>query len=220
MPKKKKKAGRPKKVSKAKGKRGGLSPNQYLTDEQLKNLISRAKLEADKGKSTGYTRAIVTEAIIRVLALSGVRASELCSLNIGDTPVTHKKEQLHIRSGKGNIERTIDIPPSLVKYISRFIKLHRKKAKPNEPLFINERGRRLSYRGLYSRIKTLGRKCGLTLSPHKLRHTFGTRLYNIEKDLFYVSDQLGHSGVDVTRVYSKTNNRSRRKQIEAIDLPE
>lgn len=210
-------AGRPK-GKPAKGRRGGLAPHQYLSDEQLKRLLQYAKLQADRGRRLGYSRAIVTEAILQMLVYAGLRASEVCNLSISDVPVSHGKDQLYIRNGKGKVSRPVDIPESVTKKLNRFVKLHRKKAKPNDPLFIGQRGKRLCYRGLYARIKRLGEKVGLDIHPHTLRHTFGTRLYNTEKDLFYVQDQLGHKSADTTRIYSKTNNKSRRRQTEATDI--
>lgn len=213
-----KKAGRPK-GSKAKGRRGGLSPEQYLSKKQAVRLIKYVSLEANEAKRWGRKRAVINELIIDLLLHSGLRASELCQLSIEDLPYTHEKDELFVRTGKGNISRTVELPKRLVQKLNKFIRIHRKNAKPKEPLFVGERGKRLSYSGLYSRIKTIGEGVGLpNLHPHTLRHTFATLLYGIERDLFNVADQLGHSSTDTTKVYAKTNNESRKKQAEALDI--
>ena len=49
-----------------------------------------------------------------------------------------------------------------------------------------------------------------------LRHTCATRLYAVEKDSLFVSDQLGYSNVSTTHIYAKTDSESRRNQIETI----
>jgi integrase len=68
------------------------------------------------------------------------------------------------------------------------------------------------------KIKKLGRQAGIgKLHPHMLRHTYGTRLYNIEQDLRFVQDQLGHASPTTTAIYAKTNTKARRRQLEALE---
>jgi integrase len=55
------------------------------------------------------------------------------------------------------------------------------------------------------------------LHPHMLRHTYGTRLYNVEQDLRFVQDQLGHASPTTTAIYAKTNVKARRRQLEALE---
>lgn len=50
-----------------------------------------------------------------------------------------------------------------------------------------------------------------------LRHTYLTRLYNIEKDLRFVQDQAGHASPTTTAIYAKTDNKARRRQLETLD---
>ena len=58
------------------------------------------------------------------------------------------------------------------------------------------------------------------LHPHMLRHTYLTRLYNVEKDLRFVQDQAGHASPTTTAIYVKTNNTARKGQVEALDEEE
>lgn len=211
-----KKAGRPK-GGKVKGKRGGLTPEQYLSEKQAQRLVRYVCLEANEAKRWGRKRAVVNDLIIELLLRTGLRASELCQLSIEDLPCTHEKDEIFVRSGKGKIARTVQLSKGLTEKLNKFVKIHRKNAKPKEPLFVGERGKRLSYSGLYSRIKTIGKRAGLpNLHPHTLRHTYATILYSIERDLFNVADQLGHSSTDTTKVYAKTNNESRKTQAEKL----
>ena len=74
------------------------------------------------------------------------------------------------------------------------------------------------YRSIYEKIKKLGKNSGLGhLHPHMLRHTYGTRLYNVEMDLRFVQDQLGHASPTTTAIYAKTNSKARRRQVNALD---
>jgi len=198
--------------------RGGLAPDKYLSDTQLKTLRQYVKDMADLARHRGSKRAMIDELIVEILANTGLRASELCNLNIEDLPVSHGKESVWIRDGKGRVTRTIDIPESLVKRLERFIKLYRKDAKPDKPLLISTKGKRVIYRSLYEKIKKLGKKSGIgKIHPHVLRHTYLTRLYNVENDLRFVQDQAGHSSPTTTAIYAKTNSKARKRQVEALE---
>ncbi len=199
-------------------RRGGLPPDKYLSDTQLKRLRQYVKDMADLARQRGSARAIIDELIVELLANTGLRASELCDLNIEDLPVSHGKDSIWIRDGKGKVTRTVDIPESLVKRLERFVKLYRKGSKPKEPLLASTNGKRMIYRSIYEKMKKLGKKSGIgKLHPHMLRHTYLTRLYNVEHDLRFVQDQAGHASPTTTAIYAKTNNKARKRQVEALD---
>ena len=198
--------------------RGGLAPDKYLSEEQLKRLRQYVKDMADLARQRGSERAIIDELIVELFSNTGLRASELCDLNISDLPVSHGKDSIWIRDGKGKVTRTVDIPENLVKRLERFIKLYRKNAKPDDPLLASAKGERMIYRSLYEKIKKLGKNSGLgKLHPHVLRHTYLTRLYNVEHDLRFVQDQAGHASPTTTAIYAKTNSKARKRQVEALD---
>jgi integrase len=198
--------------------RGGLAPVKYLSDTELKKLRQYVKDRADLARQRGSQRAIIDELIIELLANTGLRASELCDVNIEDLPLSHGKEAIWIRNGKGKVTRAIDIPENLVKRLERFVRLYRKCAKPQEPLLVNNKSKRMIYRTIYEKMKKLGNKSGIgKLHPHMLRHTYLTRLYNIEHDLRFVQDQAGHASPTTTAIYAKTNNKARKRQVEALD---
>jgi site-specific recombinase XerC len=199
-------------------RRGGLSPDKYLSETQLKQLRQYVKDMADLARQRGSARAIIDELIVELLANAGLRASELCDLNIGDLPVTHGKPSIWVRDGKGKVTRTVDIPESLIKRLDRFVRLYRKGAKTKAPLLASAKGKRMIYRTIYEKMKKLGKKSGVgKLHPHMLRHTYLSRLYNVEHDLRFVQDQAGHASPTTTAIYAKTNSRARKRQVEALD---
>ncbi|MFC1636978.1 tyrosine-type recombinase/integrase [Planctomycetota bacterium] len=201
--------------------RGGLLPDKYLSDTQLRRLRQHVKDQADLARQRGSQRAIIDELIVEILANTGLRASELCNLNIEDLPVSHSKDSVWVRDGKGKVTRTIEIPESLVKRLERFIKLYRKNSKPDEPLLISTKGKRVIYRSIYEKIRKLGKKSGIgKIHPHVLRHTYLSRLYNTEHDLRFVQDQAGHASPTTTAIYAKTNSKARKRQVEALDSEE
>jgi site-specific recombinase XerC len=199
-------------------RRGGLPPDKYLSDTQLKQLRQHVKDMADLARQRGSERAIIDELTVELLANTGLRASELCDLNIGDLPVAHGKPSVWVRDGKGKVTRTVDIPESLIKRLDRFVRLYRKGAKAKTPLLVSTKGKRMIYRTIYEKMKKLGKKSGIgRLHPHMLRHTYLTRLYNVEHDLRFVQDQAGHASPTTTAIYAKTNSKARKRQVEALD---
>ena len=56
---------------------------------------------------------------------------------------------------------------------------------------------------------------GKNITPHKLRATYGTQLYNATKDLFFVQEMMGHSDISTTQVYLNMNSRLRDVYIKA-----
>ncbi len=196
--------------------RGGLQPDKYLSDEQCQKMWDYIeKTLASAGKGT--VRAMTNKMLIVVLYYSGVRASELCELRLRNLPGYHGKDVIFVEYGKGLIDRAVEIPKKVSAEISEFIKVCRKGARPGSRLFVNERGGDLSYRSLWSRVTIIGRAAGTgKLTPHMLRHTCLTMLYNIDKDLRFVQDQAGHASIKTTEIYAKTLNRERRRQIEEL----
>src|SRR4030042_317612 len=95
--------------------RGGLSPDKYLSDLQLRKLRQFCKDMADLARQRGSERAVIDELVVELLANTGLRASELCDLNIEDLPISHGKTSVWIRDGKGKVTRVVDIPDNLVK---------------------------------------------------------------------------------------------------------
>ncbi len=198
--------------------RGGLTPDKYLSKDQLEKLRRHVSDRAAAARERGSKRNVVNELIIELLVNTGLRASELCGLNIADLPVSHGKAGVWVRDGKGGIDRVVDINEALGKRIARYVKLYHKGAKPKSPLLLSESGKRLSYMSLYLRVRRIGENAGIgKLHPHILRHTYLTRLYNVEKDLRFVQDQAGHASPTTTAIYAKTDNESRKRQVEALD---
>jgi len=218
MVKRKTKAKVTKKSTKKTQQRGGLSPDKYLNDDQLKKVRQYAKDRADLARMRGGSRAVIDELLVELFVNTGLRASELCDLNIADLPITHSKSSVWVRDGKGKVSRVVDISEKLQKRLERFVKLHRKGASADDPLLISEQGGRMQYRSVYAKIKSVGKKAGIgKLHPHMLRHTYLTRLYNVEKDLRFVQDQAGHASPTTTAIYAKTNNTARKRQVETLD---
>ena len=85
-------------------------------------------------------------------------------------------------------------------------------------MIIKEHTARISYRSLYRRIKRIARDAGIEhLTPHVLRHTFGSYLYATERDISAVGKQLGHKSLSSTQIYVGVVDDSVRRQMKKLE---
>ena len=195
--------------------RGGLAPDKYLKPYELDQvrdyMIARAQKRKNRRAQTDYL-------IIDILASAGLRASEVCDLTIQDTPTHHGKEVLYIRDGKGNVSRTVMISKKLAYHIDQYIKSYRPEAGISAPVVITCAGHKITYNTVWRKTNKIGRELGLAspLHPHKFRHSFAIKLYEVEKDLAFVSRQLGHANINTTMIYAHTTPETARRQMERM----
>ena len=155
--------------------------------------------------------------IFRLLIGSGLRASELCDLQVRDLGVYGGKSQIDVRRGKGAKARSVFIDPELAIRIRYYLTDKHGHSGQKQWFIRNSRGEKLTYDALYYRVKKIGRQIGIIgLRPHALRHTFATLLYDYQKDLFFVQEQLGHASSDTTKIYAKTLNEAKKQQLQGF----
>jgi integrase/recombinase XerC len=147
--------------------------------------------------------------IISFLYSTGVRRSELISLDVGDVDFGRKVVKV---VGKGNKMREIPLIVSLCEEILLYLKavgvLTDGKRSLKSPLLMTYSGNRL-YPAYVDRTvkRELGDVKGITgrRSPHVLRHSLATELMNEEADLNSIKEMLGHSSLATTQVYTHSS---------------
>lgn len=153
--------------------------------------------------------------ILTLFLNCGLRLSELNSINID----TIHEDKLSV-IGKGNKERTIYLNKSCIQAIDDYIKLERpkiKNIKDEKALFLSQKGNRLSTRTIQSIVDNINKNSGLNkekLSPHKLRHTMATLLYQNGADLISLQQLLGHTSVSTTQIYTHTDSKILKNTVE------
>lgn len=148
-------------------------------------------------------------AIMETLYSTGVRVSELVSLNMDD--VDFLSEVIHIR-GKGKKERISPIGTSALQAIQHYMEFRNKRSQSNQGfdnkvLFVNKHGSRLSTRSVRRKMDKYLKIAGLdpAISPHTLRHSFATHMLNNGADLRSVQELLGHQSLSTTQIYTHLN---------------
>jgi len=143
-------------------------------------------------------------AMLELLYASGLQASELMSLNLGDVDL--KRGIVHCR-GKSTRNRSISIDASVTKVVKDYLDMARPElAKETETaLFVNIRGERLTRQGFWQILKEYGGKAGLDIqvTPRVLRHSFAIHKHKSGVDLSEVQKMLGHAYLTSTKVYEK-----------------
>jgi site-specific recombinase XerD len=197
----------------------GFPYSECLSENQSKILLRYVKNQANEARRKGATRAITNELIVSLILNTGLRASELCNLNIEDLPENHGENTIWVRDITRNVARKVDIDSEITSSLNKFVKLYRPNTKLGDPLFVSERGGRLPYMSLYSKLKIIGQKAGIgKLHPEILRHTYLVRLYDATQDLRLVQLQAGHVHSTSTARYVKINRQKAYAQFSSGDI--
>jgi len=155
-------------------------------------------------------------AMLELLYASGMRVSELVSLNLGDIDIKGG----YVRCfGKGHKERIVPIYEQVALAVKNYIDETRPQLvrnKNEQALFLNPRGERLTRQGFWQKLKEYAKSAGLDIkiSPHTLRHSFATHMLSGGADLRSVQELLGHANISTTQVYTHLTTEHVRRTYE------
>ena len=190
-----------------------VAPVEPFTKEEIIDLLKgcRYKREAYPSDRCRFTMRRPTarrdEALILVLLDTGLRATELCSLLIGDLdPKTGRVEVKHGATGgaKGGKGRTVFLGKAARRSVWRYLAEREDGDDPDAPLFLAMYDRPLNKDSLRFLIKRLGEKVGVAnCHPHRFRHTFAITYLRSGGDVFTLQSLLGHSSLDMVKRYSR-----------------
>ncbi len=170
-----------------------------LTQSQVMALLLASGPEPDD--ETADVLRLRNRAILELMYSSGCRVSEVAQLDLDEMV---KGGWVRIR-GKGSKERLVPVGSFAQRAIDAYLIRSRPllAAKAGGPaLFLNQRGSRLSRQSIWEIIQSAGEGCGLTVSPHSLRHSFATHLIEGGADVRVVQELLGHASVATTQIYT------------------
>jgi site-specific recombinase XerD len=181
-----------------------------LTQAQIDELLA-APLKVKKPKSAPIWMPQRDAAIMELFYSSGLRLAELASLNVNDLDIYTESVRV---LGKGRKERVCPVGLPALETISRY------RAVANVhtgPLFINKARKRISPRSIWLVLKRYLRHTSIpiSLSPHKLRHSFATHLLDNGADLRSVQSLLGHASLSTTQIYTHVTTERLKKAYDA-----
>ena len=190
--------------------RVGRALPKFLTEEEVEMLLK----EADK---TGTAEGQRDANILELLYATGLRVSELVSLNVQDVDF----EESYIRCwGKGAKERIVYAHDKALSGLQDYLSTSRMSLlgqnKDETALFVNHRGERLTRQWVWNILKTYSKRAGIErkITPHTLRHSFATHLLQKGASLRHVQELLGHSSISTTQVYTHLTTEHVRDEYE------
>lgn len=142
-------------------------------------------------------------AILETLYGCGLRASELCGLDLRSVVLDEALLRVH---GKGGKERVVPVMGTAAAALSAYLEQGRGELVgrcPTQAVFLNVRGGRLSRQSVHAIVERYGRVAGIEgLHPHTLRHSYATHLLEGGADLRAVQELLGHANIATTQLYT------------------
>jgi integrase/recombinase XerD len=186
-----------------------------LSREEVSRLEDAAETERDK-------------LIVRVLADSGIRVSELTSLRASDLVERDRRAYLRVR-GKGDKERDVPLMPQLGRRLRRYVERGRPRDASSDRIFVSRRRSRLgayeplTRSGVDQLIRLLGEEVGLSkrVHPHLLRHSFATWALTRGMNPIQLAQIMGHSSLAMIQsVYAHLTPQDAYSALEAISRAE
>ena len=173
----------------------------YLTVEEVEELVEApSTTEELRARSLG----VRDKAILELLYATGMRVSEIVSLNLDDLDLRGRSVLVR---GKGKKERLIPFGSAASRALRLYLSQRKNllsEAKVESALFLSKSGKRLFPRDVARIIARYVRRTSLKkrISPHTIRHSFATHLLNRGADLRFIQEFLGHSSLATTERYT------------------
>ena len=177
----------------------------YLEPEEVRkieaNILSGVGNKISKGKQEDWKYRDLL--LFRIPVVNGLRVTALSEINIEDIDLANRKITV---TEKGNITKQVGFDLKTSNYIQIWLTQRRQlmgdKANTERAFFISNRRTRMTVRSIERIIQKYTAGCvDKHITPHKLRSTFGTNVYDQTRDVQLVSKLLGHKTVNPTRRY-------------------
>jgi integrase/recombinase XerD len=147
----------------------------------------------------------------------GLRRSEATNIKITD--LDRDRGILHIREGKGRIDRIVPVSQKVWAKVDEYVKAYQ----PGQYLFEGQDGGKYSVESVYNVFRQALKKAGIDkeVGVHSLRHSYATHLHENGLDIKYIQELLGHRSSRTTEIYTHVSRRNLvlvRSPIEDLDI--
>ncbi|MEN6490010.1 MAG: tyrosine-type recombinase/integrase [Smithella sp.] len=189
---------------------------KWLDRKEQAAVLREAERRIQAAKTEPAKRQAIRDyCILGVLLNTGLRVSELVTLEIEDITFSERKGELRVRAGKGTKERIIPLNDSCRKAIKVWFSV-RPAGKANR-VFTTQRGFATT-RAIQTVLESIGEAAHVeNMTPHVARHTFAKNLINAGVSLEKVAMLLGHSSLDTTMVYTTPGMSDLDKAVRTLD---
>ncbi len=172
---------------------------QFLTEKQMARLLAAPQQLQEAGRISAWER-VRDEAMLECLYGGGLRVAELCGLDHGHFDFAKGLVRI---LGKGNKIRVVPLGEVALRAVENLAKMS-ERTEPDAPVFKTAKGERMYPRAVQLLLKRYLAAAELPgdFTPHKLRHSCATHLLDHEADLRMIQEQLGHSSLSSTQIYT------------------
>ena len=192
----------------------------YLEKEEVRDVLQGAETGGSLTEAQfrfAKSSQMRDIAILTLLLNTGIRVSEMVGIDLQDIDWNERRIKIF---RKGRKEQYVYFNDPVAETLQDYIDYERKT--PSEDmsaLFISRKGQRISVRAVERLVKkyTASVVPMKRITPHKLRSTFATNLYEETGDIYVTSDALGHSSLETVKKYTNLHDERRRKAAEAIE---
>lgn len=201
-------------------------PILYLSRPEMMKILEQAETGEKLTPHQKRYQKITAKrdyALLSIFLGTGIRVSECVGLNLTDIDL---EENAFLVTRKGGNQAVLYFPPEVATALAEYLE-ERKQMETlpghEQAVFLSMQKRRITQRAIQNIVKkyaAIAAPLKPRISPHKLRSTFATNLYNATGDIYLVADVLGHSSVDTTRKhYADISDKRRRMAAECTHLP-
>lgn len=191
-----------------------MAPKQLpktITTDEATLLLGRPNVDCPTG--------LRNRAMLQVMYRAGLRVSEACGIHLRD--VDWKAHELRIRAevGKGGREAVLPLGPATIEWLERWKAVRRHYAKGAPWMFVTLRGGQVDPHYVWEMVGRYARKAGVEkkVTPHMLRHSYGTDLLRAGSDIREVQELLRHADVRTTMLYTHTAPERLAGRVRRLD---
>jgi len=181
---------------------------QLVLLREIEREVNAARTEAAK------RQAWRDQALIILMMQTGLRVSEVCDLEMNDLALSERKGLVTVREGKGSKQREVPLNAEGRRVLKLWLEV--REGKDCQFVFIGQRGEPLRPRAVQRLLADYGRRAGVEVTPHTLRHTFAKNLINAGVTLEKVAALLGHANLNTTRIYITPSASDLEKAVNVL----
>jgi integrase/recombinase XerD len=170
-----------------------------------RQIVTGTLSEAEIAVMIAGTQSLRERTLLSLLAYSGIRNNELCSLLVRD--VDAAGQMLMVETAKGESRRKVCFAGRCAELLTEY--LAARKGAPEDFLFTTvRRGHRLATQDLRKLIRVAARRAGIKkrVYPHLFRHSLATNMLHRGANILTIKDQLGHAFIETTMLYLHSTN--------------
>jgi len=186
-----------------------VDPTVGLSVQQPKLPLPKSLDQSDMDRLLGQsfgTRFIElrNKALLLVLYVAGLRASELCGLLVVNVDLDHSTVLV---KGKGGKERLLPVGPRAVAALRAYMAARAARYPAAEALMLSPRGKPLDRAAVWWVLRQLAQRAGLSapVHPHQLRHSAATHMLEGGADIRTIQGYLGHASITTTQRYTRVS---------------